>query len=124
MNDRSLASPDMNATPLIDVLLVLLVILIFTLPIATHATKLTLPRGISLLPSPSVTVDIDFDGALFWDGERVTDLRALEARFRAVGAQERQPRIKVVPDKRVRFESVGQVLAAAQRCGITKLSVQ
>ncbi len=123
MGSRSLADPQMNATPLIDVLLVLLVMLIFTLPVATHVVKLNLPYPMPGLPMPTQTVDIDFDGRLYWNGEQMADLAALEAELAAVGARSNQPKVKVLPDKHVRYEMVARVLAAAQRSGITTLSV-
>ena len=124
---NTLAEPQMNATPLIDVLLVLLVILIITLPVATQAVKLNLPQGAKLLPlqpvRPVIAVDIDFDGQLYWNGEAVPDRQALERKFREIGDSAFQPRVKVIPDKRVRFESVAQVLAAAQRSRVALLEV-
>lgn len=119
---NTLAEPQMNATPLIDVLLVLLVMLIFTLPVATHAVKLNLPQAVGGPLSSSVTVDIDFDGQLYWNGNSLTRTE-LERKFLEVAAALRPPRVKVVPDKRVRYESVAQVLAAAQRLGVSKLEV-
>jgi biopolymer transport protein ExbD len=119
---NSLAEPQMNATPLIDVLLVLLVMLIFTLPVATHAVKLNLPQAVGGPLSSSVTVDIDFDGQLYWNGNSLTRTE-LERKFLEVAAALRPPRVKVVPDKRVRYESVAQVLAAAQRLGVSRLEV-
>jgi hypothetical protein len=86
MKDRSLASPEMNATPLIDVLLVLLVMLIFTLPVATHAVKLNLPQPKPAPPSALVMVHVDFDGQLFWNEETVAGLDALGRRFRSLAA--------------------------------------
>ena len=82
---NTLAEPQMNATPLIDVLLVLLVMLIFTLPMATHAVKLNLPQAVAGLPPASVTMNIDFDGHLYWNGE-LLPRDQLERRFRAVAA--------------------------------------
>jgi biopolymer transport protein ExbD len=123
MNDRSLAQPEMNATPLIDVLLVLLVMLIFTVPVATHAVKLNLPHGTGGPLSAVVMVHVDFDGRLHWDGELVSDVEALGKRFRALSAAADPRRVKIIPDNRVRYEYVAQVLAAAQRAGVTKLEV-
>lgn len=123
MNDRSMASPDMNATPLIDVLLVLLVMLIFTLPLATHVTKLNLPQRTDGAPSAVVQVHVDFDGKLHWNGETVNDLDALSRRFRTLAGGTDPARVKVIPDARVRYEHVARVLAAAQRSGVTKLEV-
>jgi biopolymer transport protein ExbD len=120
-----IAEPQMNATPLIDVLLVLLVMLIFTLPVATHAVKLNLPHAApgQPLPRPLVTVDIDFDGRVFWNGVVLADQAALERKLREAASALLSPRIKVVPDKRVRYENVAVVLAAAQRSQVTALEV-
>lgn len=122
----NLAEPQMNATPLIDVLLVLLVMLIFTLPVATHAVKLNLPQAVSgplsSITASSVTVDIDFDGQLYWNGHSLSRSE-LERKFSEVAVALRPVRVKVVPDKRVRYENVAQVLAAAQRLGVTRLDV-
>lgn len=119
---NTLAEPQMNATPLIDVLLVLLVMLIFTLPMATHAVKLNLPQAVAGLPPASVTMNIDFDGQLYWNGE-LLPRDQMERRFRAVAASEHPPAVKVIADKRVRYDDVAQVLAAAQRSGVRGLSV-
>jgi biopolymer transport protein ExbD len=83
----------MNATPLIDVLLVLLVMLIFTLPVATHAVKLNLPQATPAPPSAVVSVYVEFDGQLSWNGESVSDLDALGGRLRAAAAAASQPRV-------------------------------
>jgi biopolymer transport protein ExbD len=117
------AEPQMNATPLIDVMLVLLIILILTVPVATHAVKLNLPHGAPGTPLPSVRLDIAFDGSLYWDGEPVPDVAALAPKFLGVAQQADQPAISVVPEKRTRYERVAQVLAAAQRAHVTKLRV-
>ena len=120
---NTLAEPQLNATPLIDVLLVLLVMLIFTLPVATHAVKLNLPQPTHGPPSSAITVNIDFDGQLYWNGDSVSSL-ALERKFRETAGAQRPPRVKIVPDKRVHYDYVAQVLASAQRSGVTALEVQ
>ncbi len=122
----NLAEPQLNATPLIDVLLVLLVMIIFTLPVATHTVKLNLPQAVtgtlSSFARTTVIVDIDFDGQLYWNGTSLQRAE-LEGKLRDVAAALRPPHVKVVPDKRVRYENVAQVLAAAQRLGVSKLEV-
>lgn len=125
MSGQTLAEPQMNATPLIDVLLVMLVILIITLPIGTHAVKLNFPERVHSQPTapPPILVHIEFDGQLYWNGEQVPDLNGLEHRLREAGAAPGKMRVKVLPDKRVHYESVAQVLAAAQRAGISALEV-
>ena len=117
------AEPQINTTPLIDVMLVLLVILIITLPVATHAVKLNLPQGEHAPPHPSVRLDIAFDGTLYWDGQFVASVAALRPKFEAVLQQADPPIISVVPEKRTRYERVAQVLAAAQRSHVTRMSV-
>jgi len=119
----STAEPQLNATPLIDVMLVLLVILIITLPVATHTVKLNLPQGHDATPPPSIRLDIVSDGAIYWNGAEVQSLDQLRARFIALSGGPDAPRIDVVPEKRARYEVVAQVLALAQRSRISRLSV-
>ena len=118
----TLAEPQLTATPLIDVLLVLLVMLIFTLPVATHAVKLNLPHPAIGPPSPAVMVNIDVDGDLYCNGQSVS-ATVLERKFRESASAATPPRVKIVPDKRARYENVAQVLASAQRSGVTGLEV-
>jgi biopolymer transport protein ExbD len=119
----SVAEPQLNATPLIDVMLVLLVIVIITLPVATHAVKLNLPQGPATAPQPSIRLDIVFDGAIYWNGVEVASLEKLAERFASVAGSANAPRINVIPEKRTRYEVVAQVLALAQRSGVTGLSL-
>jgi biopolymer transport protein ExbD len=119
----SVAEPQLNATPLIDVMLVLLVILIITLPVATHIVKLNLPQGHATAPPPSIRVDLLYDGAIYWNGTEVATLEQLRARFVSLAASANAPRVYVVPEKRTRYEIVAQVLALAQRSRVTGLSV-
>lgn len=117
------AEPQVNVTPLIDVMLVLLVILIITLPVATHAVKLNLPQGESAPPPASVRVFIYPGGEMYWNDEHVDSIEQLLPRLAAVARLENPPIVKVVPDKRAPYERVAQVLAAAQRSRVTLLSV-
>ncbi len=124
MSDQSLVpEPEVNVTPLIDVMLVLLVILIITLPVATHAVKLNLPYGTVATPPPSVRIEIYSGGEMYWNDERMESLADLLPRLEAVARQENPPGVKVVPDKRAPYERVAQVLAAAQRSHVKSLSV-
>jgi biopolymer transport protein ExbD len=115
---------EMNTTPLIDVMLVLLVTLILSLPIMTHAVKLDLPP-----PSPPqdtqrpevIDLDIYYDGTVAWNGVTVSTLSQLESYFLAESGKSPQPEIHLRPDAHVRYDAVAQVLAAAQRNGMSRL---
>ena len=85
---------EINTTPLIDVMLVLLTLLIITLPIQTHAVKLELPHGPSQ-PTPVVMLEVDFDGSAIWNGWRI-DHETLERRLKAAAAQDPQPEIHMM----------------------------
>jgi biopolymer transport protein ExbD len=118
------AEPELNVTPLIDILLVLLTMLILTVPVLTHAVKLDLPLGgASAQPSSEIDVDIDRDGRVFWNGESVADEAALQQRFGQVAGALPQPKVNIWPDRRGRYERVVQVLAVAQRSGVSTLSL-
>jgi biopolymer transport protein ExbD len=116
---------DMNTTPLIDVMLVLLVMLIITIPIQTHAVKLNMPIG-NPPPPPEppqiVKLDVDFDGTVYWNGEQV-DMSSLDDRFRSAAAQPVQPEVHLRPNKLVTYKYVAHVMAAAQRDGVTKIGL-
>src|ERR1700719_809632 len=102
---------DINTTPLIDVMLVLLVTLIITLPVMTHAVKLDM-RNVSNPPPPPPTppevieLEIDFDGTVVWNGSPITGLTQLESYFHASRDKEPQPEIHLRPDRRARYEIV------------------
>lgn len=121
--DSQLAEPQLNATPLIDVMLVLLIMLIFTVPIATHITRLELPRGVAGPPPAAVQLEILYRGELYWNGQHVASIDELLPKFAALAAQESPPVLKVMPEKRAPYELVAQVLAAAQRSRVEKMSV-
>ncbi len=117
---------EMNTTPLIDVLLVLLVMLILTVPAITHQTTLETPARSSASaaqPTP-VRLDIDFDGRLWWNGIEVDTLSALQDRFAALmAASGPQAPVQVHADRRARYGRVAQVLASAQRNRVTRLGL-
>jgi biopolymer transport protein ExbD len=111
---------DINTTPLIDVMLVLLVTLIVSLPIMTHAVKLDMPQPHPNQPPPPVKpevidLDIDFDGTVVWNGNTVPSWSQLEGYFRTEAAKNPQPEIHLRPDRRAKYDFVARVLAAAQR---------
>jgi biopolymer transport protein ExbD len=110
---------DINTTPLIDVMLVLLVTLIVSLPVMTHAVKLDMPQNRNQ-PPPDVRPDvidleIDFDGTVVWNGTVVNNLNQLEGYFREEAVKDPQPEIHLRPDRRAKYDYVAKVLASAQR---------
>src|SRR4249920_1318144 len=117
---------DINTTPLIDVMLVLIIMLIITIPIQLHSVNLNMPVGTPpppTTPPEVVTIDVDFDGTIQWNGEVVADRGALEVRLREAAAKAKQPEVHLRPNKLVSYKSVALVMASAQRLGVTKLGV-
>ena len=114
---------EMNMTPLIDVLLVLLVTLIVTLPIQTHAVKLDMPQPHQLPPLvPPVVVNlvVDFDGSILWNNQAI-DRPTLDAYFQNASEQDPQPEIHLNPNKLAKYDIVAKVLADAQHIGVKKI---
>jgi len=117
---------DINTTPLIDVMLVLLVTLIVTLPVMTHAVKLDMPNP-NAPPPPQDTppevidLEIDYDGTVVWNGTPVADLNQLEGYFHTEAEKEPQPEIHLRPDRRAHYGVVAKVLAAAQHNHMKKI---
>ena len=114
---------EMNVTPLIDVMLVLLVTLIVTLPIQTHAVKLDMP----VTPPPKqiiqpivVNLVVDFDGSILWNGQPI-DRPTLDAYFNNAAQQDPQPEIHLNPNKLAKYDIVAKVLADAQHLGVKKI---
>ena len=122
--DKSGVMCEVNMTPLIDVMLVLIVTLIMTLPIQTHAVKLDMPPPTDQPPPPVlpevINLDVDFDDTVYWDGNKV-DLSALEGYFKVESKKDPQPEIHLRPDKRSHYDTTAKVLASAQRHGMTKI---
>lgn len=118
---------DMNTTPLIDVMLVLLIMLIITIPVQLHSVNLNLPSGTpppaTQKPPEVVRIEVDAQGTVHWNGEAVPEAAALESRLQAVAAEPDQPEVHLRPHKAVAYDVVARVLAAAQRAGVKKLGV-
>ena len=116
---------DINTTPLIDVMLVLIIMLIVTIPIQTHAVKLNMPIG---QPPPAVqpeviTIEVDFDGTMIWNGQVLADKAELDARLRNAAAMAVQPEVHLRPNKLVKYDRVAMIMASVQRQGLTKLGL-
>jgi len=119
---------DINTTPLIDVMLVLLIMLIITIPIQTHAVKLDFPPpSKEVPPTPPQVVDIlvDFDGSIYWNNDEIPDRPTLEAKLIAVGQVPPvdQPEMHIRPNKLVPYKYVAEVMATAQHHGVVKIGL-
>ncbi len=117
---------DINMTPLIDVMLVLLIMFIITIPVMTHAVKLDMPR-----PNPNsveppvppeiIELEIDFDGTILWNGTTVSNFAVLENYFSQEAGKVPQPELHVRANKRAKYDNVAKALALAQRQGMNKI---
>jgi len=117
---------DINTTPLIDVMLVLLVMLIITIPIQLHSVNINMPIGNPpppLVLPEVVKIDIDPSSVVYWNGLPLADRAALEENFKAAAAQAVQPELHLRPDKNAKYAIVAGVMASAQRLGLTKIGI-
>ena len=115
---------DINTTPLIDVMLVLLVMLIITIPIQLHAINLEMPVGAppSANPPPKVQIDIDEKSVVYWQGLPVS-AQELEVKMDEVAGQNPQPDIHLRPNKASQYAVFANVLSSTKRKGLTKIAV-
>lgn len=121
-------SPEMNTTPLIDVMLVLLVMLIITIPVQTHAVKLDMPAGppppqTNVVEPEIITIEVDFDGTVIWNGTVLSSRQEMEQQMQIKAAQQPQPEVHLRPNKLVKYKYVAAVLASAQRLGLNKIGM-
>jgi biopolymer transport protein ExbD len=113
-----------NTTPLVDVMLVLLIIFLITVPVINETIKLELPKesNIPLITKPeNIVIAVNRDGEVFWGVERLPDLEALVARLKVESIKEPQPEVHIRGDLEARYEAVGRVIVACQRAGIFKV---
>jgi biopolymer transport protein ExbD len=117
---------DINTTPLVDVLLVLLVMLIITIPVQLHAVSLEMPGRNAPLPPQQpaiVLLEVDAAGRFVWNGEPLADRAALQVRLREAAAQASQPELHLRPHPRARYEAVAAALTSAQAVGLLKIGL-
>ena len=115
---------EINTTPLIDVMLVLLIYLIISLPPVTHAVKLDMPQGKGTPPTVQpevIELEVDFDGTYLWNGNPVADFATLESYFKQESGKEPQPELHIRPNRRVKYDYVAKALASAQRNHILRI---
>ena len=113
-----------NTTPLVDVMLVLLIIFLITIPVVTQTIKLELPkeRNLPTQTKPeNIVIAVNRDGEVYWGLERMADNEALVARLKIEAVKEPQPEVHIRGDSEVRYESVGRVVVDCQRAGIFKV---
>lgn len=122
----ALAEPmnEMNMTPLIDVMLVLIIMLIITIPKQNHAVNLNLPSDGKADPAELVVdIDVDFDGTILWNGQVVPTRAALEQKLVAVAASNGRSEVHLRPNKLAAYKVVAGVMAVAQRSGVVNIGV-
>jgi biopolymer transport protein ExbD len=123
-DDEEQLNNTINTTPLVDVMLVLLIIFLITVPVITETVKLDLPieQNIPLMTKPeNITIAVNRDGEIFWGTERMPDIETLVNRLKVEALKEPQPEVHIRGDQEVRYESVGRVVVACQRAGIFKV---
>ena len=114
---------EINMTPLVDVMLVLLIIFIITVPVMKHAVNIDLPRATNQpegTKPQTVRLSVASDGSYYWNENKVTD-EAMAAMLKEEGAKDPQPELHIRGDKDVRYERVAQAMAAAQQAGVRKI---
>ena len=113
-----------NTTPLVDVMLVLLIIFLITIPVVNETIKLELPkeRNLPTQTKPeNIVLAVNRDGEVYWGKQRMADMEALVTRLKVESVKEPQPEVHIRGDTEVRYESVGRVVVACQRAGIFKV---
>jgi biopolymer transport protein ExbD len=113
-----------NTTPLVDVMLVLLIIFLITIPVVTHTVPVVLPTEINQptqTKPENIVISVDREGAIYWNDQLVPDLTALFDRMARVAVQVPQPEVHIRGDQETRYKSVGSVMATCQRAGIAKV---
>ena len=113
-----------NTTPLVDIMLVLLIIFLITIPVVTHTVPVNLPKEANQPTQTqpgNVTIAVDSAGQMFWNAEHLADAAALNQRLIEAAVQDPQPEVHLRGDREVPYEFVGRVVTACQRAGITKL---
>ena len=124
LDDGDEAMSEINMTPLVDVMLVLLIIFIITVPVLTHSVKIDLPRADNTpneIKPETISLSVTADGVIHWNEDVVT-FEDLEQRLQGAATQQPQPEVHLRGDKTVAYEHVIKVMAAAQRAGVQKLS--
>jgi biopolymer transport protein ExbD len=124
-NDDEDVIASINTTPLVDVMLVLLIIFLITIPVVTQTVPLSLPKEVNLprqTKPENIEISVDRQGAVYWNAQPLADHAALVERLKAAASRSPQPEIQVRGDVKTRYEAVGRVVYACQRAGLVKVS--
>jgi biopolymer transport protein ExbD len=116
-------NPEINTTPLVDVMLVLLIIFIITVPVMNHSVKIDLPRASSQpdeTKPENINLSIDADGKLYWNADLI-DASQLQTRIAVAATRKPQPELHLRAERTTQYERVAQVMAAAQSAGLEKI---
>ena len=114
-----------NTTPLVDVMLVLLIIFLITIPVVTNTVAMSLPKetNIARQTKPeNIEISVNKDGDVFWNAQPVADSEALFQRLKKIAVMNPQPEVHIRGDEKTRYESIGRVVFACQRAAIAKIS--
>ena len=113
-----------NTTPLVDVMLVLLIIFLITIPVVTHTVPVELPKETNVptqTKPENINISVDKDGNIYWNDKAVSDLGNLLEKMKTEAVKDPQPEVHIRGDANTRYEFVGKVVFAAQRAGIVKV---
>ena len=124
MDDEDKPMSEINTTPLVDVMLVLLIIFLITIPVITQSVKVDLPKAANIptqTKPENVNIAVDAEGNVYWNTALVPTQEALLERIKAVAVMDPQPEIHVRGDKHTKYEHIGRVIVLAQRGGIQKV---
>ncbi len=124
-SDEDEVVASINTTPLVDVMLVLLIIFLITIPVVTHTVPVNLPKetNIARQTKPeNIEISVSRDGDIFWNTTPVADTEALFQRLKTIAVMNPQPEVHIRGDEKSRYESVGRVVFACQRASILKIS--
>src|SRR5580698_7265510 len=113
-----------NTTPLVDVMLVLLIIFLITVPVVTHTVPVSLPRETNQptqTQPQNINISVDKAGAIYWNQQKLPDIATLQLKMNAVATQTPQPEVHIWGDQNAHYQSVGEVLLTCQRAGIQKV---